>query len=353
MIKQFENKEGLGMSFFREHIKTNKIFFCCIAFILAFFVGLAIFVKSASVNISINTPDDTVKVTTIGNPTTAEVLAKADIELNAYDYTDVALDEKLESGDEVTVTRAKSIMVTDTKKTVAIKTALTSETDIMEQAGFNLDDDDTVQYMNKEGLSFYAHLKKNQKLIYEEDPIKYKTVYKKVATLGGAEEKVTQDGKNGKIKYIKIVTYGKDKKAKSSKTLYKKVASKPKNKIVQVAEDAKIIYTGSGSAPKKYSQKISVVATGYCPCAQCCGKSTGITASGARATAGRTVAAWSGLSFGTQVYFPYFSVNGNGGVFTVEDRGGAITGNRIDIFFSSHSQALSFGRRTLECYILK
>lgn len=68
------------------------------------------------------------------------------------------------------------------------------------------------------------------------------------------------------------------------------------------------------------------------------------TASGTRATAGRTIAAdTSVLPFGTKVMI-------NGQIYTVEDTGGAIVGNRIDIFFNSHQDALEFGRRVATVY---
>jgi 3D (Asp-Asp-Asp) domain-containing protein len=76
--------------------------------------------------------------------------------------------------------------------------------------------------------------------------------------------------------------------------------------------------------------------TAYCGCSKCCGKNTGITASGAKATAGVTIAASSQFAFGTKL-----SINGH--IYTVQDRGGAITGNKIDIYFDSHSEALAFG----------
>ena len=43
----------------------------------------------------------------------------------------------------------------------------------------------------------------------------------------------------------------------------------------------------------------------------------------------------------------------NGVVYTVEDRGGAIKGNRIDIFFTTHQDALNFGRQTADVYIVE
>lgn len=85
--------------------------------------------------------------------------------------------------------------------------------------------------------------------------------------------------------------------------------------------------------------------TGYCPCAQCCGKTNGITASGAKATSNHTIAAPSNFKFGTQIEI-------NGIVYTVEDRGGAIKGNRLDVYFDTHQEALNFGKRKAEIKIL-
>lgn len=83
--------------------------------------------------------------------------------------------------------------------------------------------------------------------------------------------------------------------------------------------------------------------TAYCACANCCGKSDGITASGTQATAGRTVACNS-LPMGTVI-----SINGH--QYVVEDTGG-MGGNVIDIFFNSHEEALNFGRQSAEIYLV-
>ena len=87
--------------------------------------------------------------------------------------------------------------------------------------------------------------------------------------------------------------------------------------------------------------------TGYCGCSSCCGKSDGVTASGTRATAGRTIAAdISNLPFGTKVVI-------DGHTYTVEDVGGAIKGNHIDVYFSSHSKALQWGVRYCDVYVVR
>ena len=85
--------------------------------------------------------------------------------------------------------------------------------------------------------------------------------------------------------------------------------------------------------------------TAYCPCMKCCNKTDGITATGTKATQGRTIAVDPRvIPYGTQVTI-------NGVVYTAEDCGGAINDNHIDIFFNSHSEALNFGVQYAEVFI--
>lgn len=92
---------------------------------------------------------------------------------------------------------------------------------------------------------------------------------------------------------------------------------------------------------------IKFTATGYCACVKCCGKTNGITASGTKATAGRTIAMPKGYAFGTKI-----EIQGKG-IYTVEDRGGAIQGNKLDIYFNTHQEALNWGRRTVYIRVVK
>ena len=87
--------------------------------------------------------------------------------------------------------------------------------------------------------------------------------------------------------------------------------------------------------------------TAYCACIDCCGKTNGITASGTQATAGRTIAMSKNYKFGTKIEIEGY------GTFIVEDRGGAIQGTRIDMFFDTHEEALRFGKRQLRFRIVE
>ena len=73
--------------------------------------------------------------------------------------------------------------------------------------------------------------------------------------------------------------------------------------------------------------------TGYCPCYKCCGKTDGITKSGVKAVEGITIAAdIRKIPIGTKVYIDGL------GERIVQDIGGAIKGNKIDVFFDTHAE---------------
>lgn len=132
------------------------------------------------------------------------------------------------------------------------------------------------------------------------------------------------------------------------------IKTEEKENTVLIEKNRKVKKTTAKSAKKnkkanktKYKKIGTFKITGYCGYSSCCGKTTGITASGTKATAGRTIAAdTSKLPFGTKVVI-------NGHTYTVEDRGGAIRGNRIDVFFSSHAKALEWGVRYCDVYTVR
>ena len=64
-----------------------------------------------------------------------------------------------------------------------------------------------------------------------------------------------------------------------------------------------------------------------------------------------TEIAGKGYAMGTILYIPYFANCPNGGWFIVQDRGGAISNNKLDVYMNSYSECTAFGRRNLECYI--
>ena len=112
-----------------------------------------------------------------------------------------------------------------------------------------------------------------------------------------------------------------------------------------------------------------MMVTGYCNCRICCSwrrswfglgpavvsagpdkgkpKNVGQTAKGTTARHGTVAADTSVLPFGTVVEVPGY------GFGRVEDRGGDIRGNHIDLWFPTHEAAKNWGRKTLRVRIWK
>lgn len=99
--------------------------------------------------------------------------------------------------------------------------------------------------------------------------------------------------------------------------------------------------------------------TAYCACETCCnewatnrpldenGNPIIYTASGARAEAGTTIAVDPNvIPYGTKVKI-------NDHIYTAQDTGGAIKGNCIDVYFSSHAEACAFEKQWAEVFIMQ
>lgn len=108
-----------------------------------------------------------------------------------------------------------------------------------------------------------------------------------------------------------------------------------KQEIIELSED--YVYTD-------YRSLGEFVITHYCACEKCTIDGDGITATGTKAAAGRTIAVDPEvIAYGTTVII-------DGKTYIAEDCGGAIKGNRIDIFMESHQEALEAGVKVAEVY---
>ena len=192
----------------------------------------------------------------------------------------------------------------------------------------------------------------------------YSTITEKMEV--NQEEIEKADGKNDWEKGIKELTY----KVKyqndieiGRELIKEEVIKQPTKKIVvaKTQSNTKPVAVTSRSSLSSRVEGITpevktLNASAYT--ASTCGKSPsspsyGITANGAKATAWYTVAAGKGYPFGTIIYIPYFSNMPNGGWFVVQDRGGAISNNKLDVYMNTYNECIQFGRRNLECYIYK
>lgn len=260
--------------------------------------------------------------------TVSEVLEENSIVLEENQKTIPDLDTEITSG--------QVIKITD-KSYTEVQIAKVSE--------------EGVETSLEDLLKNYAPI--TEKIVVEQVTIPYETITKNATgTETDTTNKVLQEGKDG----LKEVTYKikYQNEVEIEKTLLSEnIIQEPVNKIVQVQKNVQT--SRAASIPRTSTEVGSTTATvngetykitAYCSCSKCCGKSTGRTSSGTQATAGRTVAAPAKFAYGTKL-------NIGGNIYTVEDRGGAIKGNRIDIYVSSHSAALQWGVRYLPVSVVE
>ena len=178
-----------------------------------------------------------------------------------------------------------------------------------------------------------------EKIVVEQETIPYETITKD-ASQGVAEtkNKVIQQGEDGLKETTYKVKYQNEEEIEKIK-LSEEIIKEPVDRIVQIQKNI-TSRTGSTIANTSNGNTKIFKVTAYCSCAKCFCKTTGITASATKATAGRTIATSGQFAFGTKLII-------NGQEYTVEDRGGAIQGNRIDVYMNSHSEALAWGVKYL------
>ena len=294
----------------------------CVSIILILISGISVMAVNTDLkDITIVLQNGYEMTTLTSKNKVSEILNENNIILNEDQKTIPDLDSEISSGD--------TIKITD-RSYNEVQIAKISE--------------EGIETSLDQLLENYAPI--TEKIVVEQVVIPYETITKNTTgTSTDTTNKVVQEGKDGLKEVTYKVKYQNDVEIEKS-VISEVVVQEPVNKIVQVQKKATsrsstLPRTSSTSSTGGTVYKI----TAYCPCSKCCGKTNGRTASGTKATAGRTVAASSKFAFGTKL-------NIGGHIYTVEDRGGAINGNKIDIFVNSHAEALQWGVRYLNVNVV-
>ena len=305
----------------------RKIAFVSIIFVCIFAIGV-IAAKSDVNSIKIVFADDCETTVMTSKTIVSDILEENHIILEADEEVFPNLDSNIDLTKTITISKA-----TAEKKIIA---------------------EEVESVSTEEILGNYVTV--TEKIITEQIEIPFETITKDVSSSGtDTTNKVLQEGENG-LKEVKYKARFQDDIEIEKQMISETVIKEPIDKIVQISTKV----TARSSRSRASSGTISASVEGKTPtvvtlntsayCAASCGGNTK-TASGATASSWYTVAAGRGYPAGTIIYIPYFANKPNGGWFVVQDTGGAITNNHLDIWMDSMSECLSFGRRNLECHI--
>lgn len=296
----------------------------------------------------------------------ADVLAQKGITLEDGDEVTPGLSDRVCDGGVITISRAKSITLIDGDNSFEKRTAKKTVKEVFEQfvgdkengTVVNADLDDEVY----EGMVIeIAYL--SEELLCVETQTAFKTVRNATSRLSSGVTEIKQEGQNGLTKDTYKVYYLNGEEY--SRELIKRVVEKqPVDEIVEYGASAGQLTYQSGSIVSRsggefrYRSYIDVSATAYDLSYESCGKNPGdrgygITASGMRAQYGVVAVDPRVIPLGTRLYIEAVDGSWVYGNAIAGDTGGAIKGNKIDLFFNTRQECMNFGRRTARVYILE
>lgn len=339
------------------------------------------YIASKSINLAIDRNHTEQYYTTAS--TVGEFFDQEGLDFKDRDELTHGLDDLVENGMDIEVQQSFQVTVNDGGKDKKVWTTGTTVANFLDQQGITLNEHDELNVDEKDRLSAdhpveITRVEKVTDIVEEE--VDYSIVTKKDDSLPKGEKKVVTDGEKGLItkEYEVIIKNGEE----TSRELIKENVDKESTKEI-VAFGTKVekkepVKTASVSASSSTSssspsssshssnssasqasttasrgdtsgaETLYMHATAYT--ANCTGCS-GITATGINLKANpdqKVVAVDPNvIPLGSKVW-----VEGYGHAIA-GDTGGAINGNRIDLFVPSKSKALNFGSRNVKVKVLE
>lgn len=247
----------------------------------------------------------------------------------------------IQEGSTLTVLRAIPVTVTVDGKTKNVMTVQRSVQSLADELGYT-----SPNYMPVEnGDSALTSGSKveiaritSTQMAHRDEVVPVEVVRERDDTLAKGEEKVAQQGSEG-IRTIEEETF-----YSNGKVIKKQVVKETNTKAMVptiIKEGTREVETSRGTS--RYRQVLTMEATAYLPTD---GGGHGITASGMVARRGVVAVDPNVIPLGTRLYIPGY------GEAVAGDTGGAIQGHRIDLVMESYSEAMNFGRRSVEVYVL-
>ena len=182
--------------------------------------------------------------------------------------------------------------------------------------------------------------------VTETETVEFETEKVNTDQLYVGQTKVKTSGQNGKIEYTYAVTYV-DGVETERQLVGQETVKETVNKVVLVGTKKKPTVVTS-STPTSYKAVYTMTATAYTY-----GNDGGnMTATGIRPYRGIVALDPRVIPLGTKLYIETSDGSYIYGTAVAADTGGAIKGNKIDVFLETNSECISFGRRTVNVYVL-
>ncbi|WP_058485827.1 3D domain-containing protein [Defluviitalea phaphyphila] len=297
---------------------------------------------------------DDEKVATYKTPasTVEEFLEKQGITLDIEDEINVEIDDPIEEGMTIEIIRSVPVkMELDGEEKIVYTKAKTVE-DFLKEQNIALGEKGSINVsLDKEIVPEMELEIKTYKVevVTHKEYIPFETEIKETLNLEPGEKQITIAGERGvkvvttKIEYIGGV-------AQNTEIISSEVIKEPRNELIKIG--AENVVEDANGKKYKYKEVLTMSATAYTASFKDTGKTPdhpafGITYTGTRAKVGTVAVDPNVIPLGTKLFVEGY------GYAVAEDIGGAIKGNKIDLYFDTQEEADNFGRQTRKVYILE
>ncbi len=277
------------------------------------------------------------------------ILKQKEIEVSSADITEV-----VKSGRDIDIyiQRAFDVTIEADGASTTIKTTACTVESALEKAGITLAEADRVTPDLGEAVTAGSTLtvtRVTQETVTVTEAIAYETVTKNSSSLYQGQSKVSQEGKDGQKEINYLVTY--ENGVETGRELVSETVtteSTPKIILKGTKQKAVEVVSNSKTAPTSYKKVIRMNASAYTY-----GDDGGnITATGQQTRRGLVAVDPDVIPLGTKLYIETADGKYIYGTAVAADTGGAIKGNKIDLFMESYQECINFGRRDVNVYIL-
>lgn len=316
--------------------KCRIVFFVVLCFAMATLTGFT----TANKNITVVADGNTKVVNTVyDNP--KAILKQAGVSLKDSDEYIVSTD-KVTDNSVITVNRSVPVTVEVNGKAQTVNTAKKTVGELL--TSMNLDGDKYYTQEDKntelQANSTIKVLNVSSRLVLKDEVQPYQVIKEPDSTLIRGNEEVDQEGRNGLNRLLVREKYHNGIKV-GEEIVQTTQLVRARDQIVREGTAEPVAQHSVGLRP--YSQVLYMEASAYLPSD---GGGSGYTALGIPARYGVVAVDPNIIPLGTRLYIPGY------GEAIAADTGGAINGYMIDLCMEDYYQAIAFGRRTVEVYIL-
>ncbi len=289
--------------------------------------------------------------------TVEELIEIEEVDFQEGAYLNVPLDSKIEKNLNIIIKNPKNYTIEENGKSLEVTCVHDTVEEILKDQGIKLGKKDFTYPELSEKVSPNASIRLyriTEEIEVEESVVPFEEQVTTTNDLEIGETRIVQEGKDG-VKKTHIKKEFLNGVQISEGIEKEEYITEP---IPQIIEKGSRDFIVTSRGNTRYRNSIVMTATAYDLSFQSTGKRPGdryygITASGTKARPGVVAVDPRVIPLGTRLYVQSLDGTKDYGFAIAEDKGGAIKGNKIDLFFETANEVRRFGRRKVKVYILK